>query len=479
MKRKYRIVICLLLAACFTLAACSGGKKKSLSSFDPSDPVISIGDQEVSLAAYKALFESYLPYMQYYGQDPLESASALESYQDWLVDELTNDLVTVYQAGEAGFSLSAEQEKEFSEQTEAELSELYDRFMKIAEQNYSDDPSIPLETYFDGLVNQESEYYTGTAMSWEDYRAHYLNEAKKAYIVNAYRDSVCGEFIPSEEDITNWYDAAHENDKANYLDSPEKYKMDEEDFEINFGKGDSILPVTYVPAGYSRMMHIVVSPKGELSDEYKAKLKRMEEIKTEYSELSFEDAVEGTNKHAAQLDKLLAEYKLLKQATDGEYSSFVEEAYEKIKNAYGELVSGADFADVMLRYTEDERVVGGEDSEGCEAFRTKGELISVQYNGYGDWSETVKTEFSKLKMGEYSGIFMDGGSYHIICYVSDEASGDVPLEQIHDYIKEVCMVGVQNSQWSQLVSEWKKDPDLKIDHDIIRLVGADGLGKDE
>ena len=478
MNRKITAAACAIMAIGFALTACSGKKKNSAESADPSKTIIRIGDQAVSFASYKALFDNYLPYMQYYGQDPLESESALTSYQDWLVDELTNDLVTVYQAKSAGFKLSDKQEKELKEQTETEINELYDRFMKFAEQSHDDDPSIPVETYFDSIVNEESEYYTGVAMSWEDYKSHYYSEAEKAYIVNAYKESVCREFVPSENDITNWYDAAYENDKANYIDSPEKYKNDEENFEMNFGAGESILPVTFVPEGYSRIMHIVVSPKGELSDEYKAKLKRMEEIKTEYSELAFEDALNGTNKNAGKLASLLSEYKLLKQATEGEYSQYVEEAYEKIRDAYKELASGKPFAEVMAEYTEDKRVVGDGTNEGCETFRTKGELISLRYNGLGDWSEKIKEEFGKLSMGSYSGIFMDGGSYHIVYYASDERSGDVPLEEIHDYIKEVCMVGVRNSQWNDLLSEWKKDPELKIDYDTIRLVGAEEIGKE-
>ena len=479
MKKKIIGALAVICAAGMLFGACSGTKKKSVSSIDPSDPIIKIGDLEVSFASYKALFENYLPYMQYYGQDPLESVSALESYQDWLVDELSNDLVTVYQAECAGFKLTEQQEEELKTGSEAELNELYDRFTKYAEQSYSDDPSIPLETYFEGLVNEESEYYTGTAMSWEDYKVYYFEEARKAYIVNAYRELVCGEFVPSEDDIADWYDAAYENDRANYLDSPEKYKDDEENFEMNFGKGDSALPVTYVPDGYSRIMHIVVTPKGELSDEYNAKLKRMEEIRAEYAELSFEDALNGTSKNAAKLSALLEEYRLLDDATEGEYSIFVQEAEAKIRQAYAELVSGRPFAEVMLEYTEDTRVIGNDDSEGCEAFRTKGELISLKYSGYRDWSETVKSEFGKLSVGEYSGVFMDGGSYHIIYYASDERSGDVPIDELRDYIRDVCMVGVQNTQWNALLSEWKNDPDLKIDLDTIRLVGMDEVGKEQ
>ena len=85
------------------------------------------------------------------------------------------------------------------------------------------------------------------------------------------------------------------------------------------------------------------------------------------------------------------------------------------------------------------------------------------------------TEFGKLKPGEYSKPFMDDGSFHIIRYVSDEPAGDVSLESLYDQIEAVCMDSVKDSQWEALLDEWKRDPDLEIDLEIIRTVGLEDL----
>ena len=468
--KKIIAAVSILAASALMLCACSlGGKQKDPSKADPASAVISIGGESISLAAFKANFDSFLPYMQYYGQDPLENYTSLVSFQDWLVDAMTDDLVTLYQAERAGFKLSSSQEAELAERTESELDSAYNSFMKYAEDMLGSDPRMTINDYFEGLVNTESEYCTGIAMSWKDYREYLSEEARKAYIVSAYHDKVCEEFAPTDDDINDWYEAALVSDKSSYTEAPERYKEDEELYEQFFGMREGVSPVTYVPSGYYRILHIVVTPEGELPEEHSAKLARMDEIKALYAELSFEDAVNGTKAHSAEMEALIKEYKALKEATGEDYADFVAEANKKITQAYSELLSGKDFSEVMLRYTEDERVVPG------SAIAERGELISLEYTSENDWSEGVKAQFAKLSEGEYSGVFMDGGSYHLIYFLGAERAGEVPIEKLYEDIKTVCGSGVQDSLWESLLSEWKKDPDLKINEELIRTVGKDEL----
>ena len=469
-----RMIAAVLIPAVLSVLICGCSLNESAKT-DMAQPVVSIGEESADLAVFKALFDNYLPYMQYYGQDPMAGRASLESFQDWILDSLTEDVVTRHQARLAGFELTDEQEEELKAQTDEELKDIYDRLMKFAEQDFADDPSSTVETYFSGLVDQESEYYTGVAMSWEDYKVYYTEHARDAYIVKAYKEKVCAEFEPTDADVRSWYESSKASDKANYDEFPASYRLDEELYETSFGILETAHPITYVPEGYSRIMHIVVSPEGELSEEYAADIARMDELKAEYGELSFEDALNAADTHAARLSAILAEYSELKTRTDGEFDAFVENARNKIYMAFGELEEGKPFGDVMLRYTEDERVVGRDGTGGCEAFRTKGELISLEYDGANDWSAAVKAEFKKLSKGQYSKVFMDEGSYHIIFYASDETPGDVPIEGIYDDIKSVCLEGVQGSQWEALIEEWKRDPELTVNMELIRSVGADEL----
>ncbi len=482
MRRTFAIILAALLCLA-AFSACSLNKSDkpketenadiSIDNVDPTSPILSIGEQKITFAVYRALYESYLPYMQASGFDPLESESSLESFQDWLVDSLASDIVVLYQAEENGFELSPEQEEELAQTVEAELSELYETYMTYAEEDNIDDPTISVEVYFDNYISKMSEYYTGVSMSWEEYREEYAKEARRSYIIEHYKEFVCREFTPTEDDVADWYDAQLAVNKASYQDNPGKYKTDEDYFELYSGVKDDAYPILYVPGGYSRIMHILVTPQGELSEEYGNKLERMEEIKKLYGELALEDAVKGNDANAWELASLALEYKQLKEATDEEFASYTSAASEKISQAYAALGTGRPFVEVMLDFTEDKEVAGDGESEGCAAFRQKGQLISLEYTSTRDWSETFKAEFKKLTPGSYSGVFYDNGSYHIIYYVGDETAGAVPMESVYESIAAVCAANVGSLQWDALVEEWLNDPALVKNETLIRLPGAD------
>ena len=478
MKRCLMNLLCIAACACCLLCACSVGNKDS---DNGGRPVIEIGSEVVTYSEYRSVFDNYVTYMQFYGQDPFTDTDSLESYQDWVTDVMTDDLVTLHQASANGFTLTDEQEAEVQKLADDGIKEVYDELMKYAEEDYANDPSVPVKTYFESLVYSESLYHTGEALGWEDYKTVYAENVRKSYIVTAYRDKVCEEFHPAEDYLRGWYDTAFESDKANYSESPEKYKTDMEYFEQNFGTdAEDVYPLTYAPSGYSRIMEIVCKPVGELPEDHANKLARMEEIKQGFSDLAFEDAVSGEETHKAQMDALLSEYKALKEATDSKYEEYLSEAGDKIREAYAKLEKGADFKEIMLEYTEDVSVTGEDGEGGCEAFREKGRLISLRYTSANDWSDAVKAEFKKLAPGEYSKPFIDGGSWHIIFYASDEPAGEIPFDSVRSHIEAVTTETLRDSMWESLLEEWKRDPELTIHEELIRTVGVDELkGREE
>ena len=486
MKRYLCLALAILLSI-FSFSACkldgkdkdpeSGGDDVTAETVDPTATILSIGNQKVSYAVYRALYDSYLPYMQSSGYDPLESQSSLESFQDWLVDSLAQDIVILHQAEENGFELTAEQEAELKAQTEEELGELYDTYRQYAEEANKDDPSISMEAFFEDYIAKVSEYYTGKRMTWEEYKAEYEEESRNSYIIEKYRDRVCAEFEPTAEDVSSWYDLKYESDKASYEQNPGKYKTDVDYYERYGVEMQDSYPVVFVPEGYSHMMHIMVTPQGELSEEYALKAERMSEIEAEYGELAFADALEGSSAHAEQLAALILEYNELKAAVSEEYAAYSAAALEKIEQAYKALQTGRPFAEVMAEFTEDKEVVGDGESGGCEAYLTKGQLISLRYESTRDWSSGIKIEFARLSKGSYSGIFEDNGSYHIIYYASDEEPGGVDIEGIREDIREICAANVGSREWDALVTEWLNDPGLFKDEKLIRLPGSDEVTK--
>ncbi len=477
MKKLMCILVSALVLFSLGLSGC-GDNKDDVAEVDGTRPVLTMGNYTITYAVYKALYDSYLPYMQANGLDPLGSVTLLESFQDWLIQSLADDIVVLYQAELNGFTLSEEQEQQLAEETEKEINDLYTEYYSMAEEDYENDPSISVADRFTAFINSVSKYYTGVEMSWDEYKEEYSAEKRRAFIIQEYKELVTQEFVPESSDITDWYDTEYDSDKTNYTASPGRYKADQESFELYYGLKDDIYPVTYVPEGYSRMMHIVVSPEGELSEEYYSKLDQMEQLRAEFGSLAFEDALNGTDANAERIAEILAEYTALKTETDTEFETYSQSALEKINRAYAALEAGQPFAEVMLEYTEDELIIGSDDTNGCEAFQQKGQLISLVHDSSDDWSTGIKDEFRKLSLNEYSEVFVDGGSYHIIYYAGDEPSGDIPMQDIYGIISEIIAPDIREAQWEELLEEWRNDPALVKDMDLIRSIGREDVNGD-
>ena len=460
-----------LLIVIGMLCGC-GKNEKNTEEPDGSEIVASIGNEKVTYALYRAAFDSYLEYMTQLGYDPLSNEEELASYQDWILDYILMDIVVLYNAELEGYELSEEQEAEAQKQAEDELKSIYDEYWQLSESEHESDPSKSVQEYFDEYVAALSEYFVGERMNFEQYSARYAEETRKSFIIEGYKELVCADFSVSEEDIIEWYGEQYDSDRECYAESPEMYKTDRENFEMYFGISDDVYPVTYTPEGYSRIMDIVVKPSGKLGEEYETKSARLAELYDECSLLMFNDALNGNDANSERIAELLDEYRALEAECDALYEEFTASAREKIDAAYLELEGGADFADVMLKYTENAFVTGDDEYEGCEAFRTEGQIISLTHSSKDDWSDTVKDIFGMLEVGEYSTVFADDdGSFHIIYHASDIEAGEIGLDAVREAVSGIVKAQQDNDSWNELVKTWMKDPKLEINIDLVRLIG--------
>ncbi len=476
MKKRIIASLIALMVGIAAICGCAGG-----SSDEPkgTDIVASIGNESINYALYNAAFESYLEYMTQMGGGVTDQED-LETFQDMIMDYLLMDMMTLYNAAEDGFALSDEEKQAAIDQAKSELKDIEDEYMKAAQEDYEKDSSKTIEQYFNEYIAALSDHYLGKKMNFEQYSEAYTDELIRSNTIEAYKAYVCKDFQVSDADISNWYDEQFDSDQAAYDKYPEQYKFDAEYFEKYFGIKDDACPPTYIPKGYSRIMDIVVNPSGKLSDEYESKQKRLEEIYKECSDLTFTDALNGDDANAEKIAELIAEYKQIDQECEAVYNDYIKDAKKKIDAAYDELVSGKDFADVMMRYSENTDVVGKDGEDGCEAFQTMGQIISLKYECNADWSDTVKEIFGMLKVGEYSGVFADeDGSLHIIKYVSDVPAGAVPLESVYEPIKSIVKTISDETAWNELIETWLDDSRIKRNMKLIRLVGQDLIEETE
>ena len=277
----------------------------------------------------------------------------------------------------------------------------------------------------------------------------------------------------TDADIADWYEKQLKSDKELYASNPGQYKDNEEYFEKYCGIYDDAAPALVVPEGYSRIMDIVVIPKGELGDDYKKKNEQLDSLREECTSLLFTDALNGDGANSERIAQLISDYKTLQAECDEMYNKFIEPYRAKIDKAFAELEGGADFAQVMLKYTENEYVAGSDSYGGCETFRTKGQLISTKHSSSkGDWSSTVKEIYSLLKPGEYSDVFTDtDGSLHIIYRGAGETPGEVKLADVIDKVTAIVKATSDTEAWDELLDTWMDDADIVYDKDLIASVG--------
>ena len=279
----------------------------------------------------------------------------------------------------------------------------------------------------------------------------------------------------TDADIADWYEKQLKSDRELYASNPGQYKDNEEYFEKYCGIYDDAAPALVVPEGYSRIMDIVVIPKGELGDDYKKKNEQLDSLREECTSLLFTDALNGDGANSERIAQLISDYKTLQAECDEMYNKFIEPYRAKIDKAFAELEGGADFAQVMLKYTENEYVAGSDSYGGCETFRTKGQLISTKHSSSkGDWSSTVKEIYSLLKPGEYSDVFTDtDGSLHIIYRGADETPGEIKLADVIDKVTTIVKATSDTEAWDELLDTWMDDADIVYDKDLIASVGKD------
>lgn len=467
MKKIFALTLAaLLLVSIF--AGCSLSPQTSesqvnvpvVTDIDREAVVATVGDKTVTMGDYIDLFDSYASYYTSYGYDLYSDPAALEEFQDFVIDILVEEQVIAYQAEQSGFSeLSAEKLEEVESKVNEELEYLMSTYRPQAEEEAAADPSIDVEARTKELVEAESEFYTGKAMSYDEFvewiREYYTETA----ISEMFREDALKDITVSDEAIQEWYDSNLESQTTTYTENGGAYKDDQESYEKYGGT-----PVLYVPEGYSRVLHILIAPEELPSDEYQTKITDMDTLAAEYGELAFDAALSGQEN--PRLAEILSEYRTLESEANALEAARMADSLATANDLYSQLEAGADFATLMKENTQDNAILS------FDTIASKGLLISNQYESEVDWSKEVKTAFATLQMGQYSQVIQDDEGCHILYYLSDEPAGAVALDDVKDGISALLLADLENQEWTAMLDTWKNDGTVEIDEELVRSYGA-------
>lgn len=458
MKRIIRIAAVFVAILCF--AAAVTGCRLDDGSAKPDDGTViaTVGDKTLTYGEFAAAFEMYKVMWENYGYNMTGTREDLETFQDSILDMLVGTLAVIHHGEELGIlDLNEEQQAELQKKVDDEITYIYDYYTDIAEEEGAEDIDARVEQ----LIAEEAEYYAA-GMTVEEYLDYIEKSVKESYFTEIVKDAMLADFEVTDADVEEWYNKAVEDEKSVYDEDPGAFKDSMEYYEIYGGE-----PVTYVPEGYSRVMHILVT-FGETTDEYEELEKKMEELALEYGRLSLEDMAAGTDGNAARLAEIAAEYNGFADEYAQMQDELFGEAKAKIEAAYAELEGGKAFADVMKEYTEDA------DFTSYDIFMEKGMLIS-ENESYVDWSDSIKEKFFALSVGEYSEIFRDDDGYHILYYFADEKPGAVAVDSIREAIIESLGNVLRDEEWAAITEAWLDDDSVVIYRELIRQIGTEDL----
>ncbi len=427
---------------------------------DRDAAVITVGDQVVTMGEYMDLFDTYASYYVSYGYDIYSDPTALQEFQDFIVDLLAEEAVIAYQAEQAGFGeLGEEQLQEVEDRVAEELDYLLSTYRPQAEEEAAADPTIDVEARTQELIEAETEYYTGTSMSYDEFvewiRAYY----EEAAVSELFREETLKDITVDDAAIQEWYDTALAEQTTMYTEDGGAYKDAEESFEKY---GDS--PVVYVPEGYSRVLHILIAPEEEPSEEYNSKLTEMDSLAAEYGELAFEAALSGEDN--PRLSEILSSYRTLEQEAEELEQARMADSLATANSLYAQLEEGADFRTLMMENTQDNSILS------FDIIAEKGLLISNRYQSDVDWSNEVKTAFATMEIGQYSQVIQDTEGCHIIYYLSDEPAGAVDIDTVRDAIEAILLTELQDAEWAAMLETWKNDGSVTINEDLVHSYGA-------
>ena len=436
-----------------------------------STVIAEVDGAQITFAQFKYLYDKYAEQYTYYGYN-LEIDWQMRTYiQDILINALFKEKLIELKADERGYyDLDAQNEAAMSDSVAERFESMELYFITKAEDALAQDPSLDRHVVFDQLVAQESKATTGSEMTLQDYCVWMEKQMRIEKAIEQLKVDELKNVSVTEDAISEWYTTTLEREQAQYQQNPEMYKENADAFEST----ESLKPVTYVPEGYSRILHIFTYPYGRVSliePEYESLTARVEKIVQEWGALMLEDIRNGNQANAERIAQLQEEYITKKNRIAAADEKNNADAKAAVEAAYAKLQSGEDFRAVLKEYTRDNYFMDN------ERMVQNGMLISPAYQSVtaSEWSNTVKQEFEKLEIGEYSPIFQDEDGFHIVYYVSDEsATGAKPLESVRADINAMLLVDQEYYAWESVKEDWVKAADTKLYEENYRWYGRSG-----
>lgn len=237
MKRNKTIALALaILLTAATLLGC-GGK-----------PVLAatVGDQEVTVTQLENSYQNSLSYASAYGYDT-STDDGITQFRDYLLDNLIASAMKIYQAKQAGITLTDEELAAAQTTADQNYQDTLDSFTQQATQA----GATNVEAYAKTLLTNALVQNKTTVKKLQ---ASMLEDAKNQTLVSKHRTALLEGVTLTDEELATKYADELASQKTLFDATPSQYFTYESYAQYGYNA-----PPVYVPAGFFRVRQILVA----------------------------------------------------------------------------------------------------------------------------------------------------------------------------------------------------------------------------
>ena len=237
MKRNKTIALALaILLTAATLLGC-GGK-----------PVLAatVGDQEVTVTQLENSYQNSLSYASAYGYDT-STDDGITQFRDYLLDNLIASAMKIYQAKQAGITLTDEELTAAQTTADQDYQDTLDSFTQQATQA----GATNVEAYAKTLLTNALVQNKTTVKKLQ---ASMLEDAKNQTLVSKHRTALLEGVALTDEELATKYADELASQKTLFDATPSQYFTYESYAQYGYNA-----PPVYVPAGFFRVRQILVA----------------------------------------------------------------------------------------------------------------------------------------------------------------------------------------------------------------------------
>lgn len=234
----------LILAAIFALSLTACAKADAV--------VCTVGDAKILRSEYADLFNAY--YQRFVYQYDMTNEQNLQTLQDFVLDLMVRSEVIYQYALSKGYTLTDDEKQKLEQDAKAQYDAIRDTYRNAAQSEGAADVDARAKELFLNALKENGH-------TEESLLKKLTADMQKTAIAEKLETAIKSEITFTEQDAQTRFAGDVQADRTAYTQSPASFADAQGAYEQNGG-----VPPLYVPEGYIRVKHILVSDEDTAKD---------------------------------------------------------------------------------------------------------------------------------------------------------------------------------------------------------------------